>query len=183
MKKILLFSLVAIFMAATGLAQNVATMKAGVVMTTHKAAVAKSEKNKGTFYFKKPGKFCLSINGGKSAMIMNGNTYTMVRGGHKSVAKGETAAYFRTLQTVLNTVITGGRISSLESLPGVSVDGGVITIVPTGKKRQLFSSFVVTVAGRSLQSLKMNGKSKNYTLYTFSSREYNEPVSDAVFVK
>lgn len=183
MKKILIFSLVAILMAATGLAENVTTMKAGVVMTTHKAAVAKSEKNKGTLYYKKPGRFCLSINGGKSAMIMNGNTYTLVRGSHKSVARGETAVYFKTLQTVLNTVVAGGRLSSLESLPGVTVDGGVITIVPTGKKKQMFSSFVVTVAGRSLQSLKMNGKGKNYTLYTFSSREYNVPVSEAVFVK
>ncbi len=182
MKKLLIFCLVAVMMAATGYAE-VNTMTAGVVMTTHKAAVAKSEKDKGYLYFKRPGKFCLSVNGGKSAMIMNGNTYTMVRGKHKSVAKGETAAYFKTLQTVLNTVITGGHIGSLESLPGVTVSGSTITIVPTGKKKQMFSSFVVALSGKQLQSLKMNGKGKNYTLYTFSSREYNKAVSDAVFVK
>ena len=52
------------------------------------------------------------------------------------------------------TVVTKGNITT-------------VTIVPTGKKRQLFTSFVLTVNAKTkaLRTLRMNGLGEDYTEY------------------
>ncbi len=179
--------IMAIGFASETSAQQISSMVATVAKTEHKAAVKKTPTAKqGKFYFKSADKMCLSVDNEK--LIMAGTVYTIVKGGRKSVAKGEMVEIFRPLQSVLKSVITKSNINSLSSISGVSVTklGNVtsITITPNVKaKRPLFSSFVVTLNTKTseLQSIRMNSKGGNYTEYVLSACSYNGSVDDALF--
>jgi hypothetical protein len=77
---------------------------------------------------------------------------------------------FATFKKVLNAVINGQPIPTGEDLAIQKSDGiQTITITPSGKKRQMFTSFVLIVDSKSsaMKQLRMNGRNESYTEYTF----------------
>ena len=164
------------------------TMTSQVTKTEHKSALKAAASVDGKFYFKSPDKMSLTFKDGKEALLMTGTTYTLVRGGKKSVAKGAMIDLFRPLQTVLKTIITKGDMASVKKMQEVSASTSgsstVLTITPKVEaKRTLFSSFVVTYNTKSLEleSIRMNGRKTSYTDYVLSKIQFGQSVDDKVF--
>lgn len=181
--------------------KNMHTMTATATRTRHNAAVADDVVTKGEFYFKNPDKMCMRFNDGKDMLLMDGNIFTMVNDGKKSIAKGETARQFESLQTVFMYLFSGKENNNgikkpadneTRDLADVEITKQnhicVVTVTPIvpdskAKRRLMFTSFVLTIDTQSseFKSLRMNEKGKNYTQYDLSGYVLNAAVNDSVF--
>ena len=188
MKKILTLIFLSV-LTLSSLAQNVDFQKAvakfrgttGVTAVAtrvdHKAAVAEDDKATGTMVIQSPDKMNISVAGGKEQLDMNGDDFTMIMRGREYKANSKKNNQFVAFQAVLTAIIKGDG-TGLAEVPGVELtqDGNIITIHmdPTvgqaKKKRMMFSSFVITldVKKGEILTLRMNGRGKNYTEYSFS---------------
>lgn len=173
MKKLIL--LLFVIFCFCGIARANGDIVVNVTRITHRAIVKEDVADKGVFTYKRGGTMSMVFSP-TDKLLMEESTYTIVRGSHSSVAKGETAILFGVLQRVVDNLLSGGdgNISKADSKGTVMMrNGNVITISPevTAKKRLVFSSFILIfdVQKSRLVSIKMNGKGKDYTLYTFSN--------------
>lgn len=94
-------------------------------------------------------------------------------GKRKHVTDSKKNAQFVTFQQVLTAVINNQPIPASEELTILTKGGQkVITITPVSKKRQLFSSFVLTIDAKTsaFRTLRMNGRGEDYTEYTFQGK-------------
>ena len=142
-----------------------------VTKTSHKRAVKTDVVTTGTLTIRKPDYICISTDGIKDQLIMDGTRFTMTMGRRQHVTDSQKNPQFATFHTVLKAVINQQDIPQGDDLTVVT-KGNVttVTILPTGKgKRQLFTSFVLTVNAKTkvLQSLRMNGRGEDYTVYDF----------------
>jgi hypothetical protein len=164
MKKIVL--LFCCLLALTAQAQT-------VTKTTHKKAVKTDAVTTGTVTIRKPDYICISVDNNKDQLIMDGTQFTMTMGKRKHVTDSKKNAQFVTFQQVLTAVINNQPIPASEELT-ILTKGGlkVITITPVSKKRQLFSSFVLTIDAKTsaFRTLRMNGRGEDYTEYTFQGK-------------
>ena len=139
-----------------------------VTKTTHKKAVKTDVVTTGTLTIRKPEYICISTNGDKDQLIMDGTKFTMTMGGRQHVTDSKKNPQFATFHTVLKAVINQQAIPQSDDMTVVT-KGNIttVTIVPTGKKRQLFTSFVLTVNAKTkaLRTLRMNGRGEDYTEY------------------
>jgi hypothetical protein len=141
-----------------------------VTKTSHKKAVKTDVVTTGTMTVRKPDYICISTDGGKDQLIMDGTKFTMTMGGKQHVTDSKKNAQFATFQAVLHAVINGKPVPEGEDLTVTTKNGQkTITITPTGKKRKLFTSFVLTVDAKTsaFKVLRMNGRKEDYTEYTF----------------
>lgn len=143
-----------------------------VTKTSHKKALKTDVVTTGTMTIRKPDYICISTDGDKDQLIMDGTKFTMTMGGKKHVTDSRKNAQFATFQSVLTAVINGQPIPSGEDLT-VTTKGSqkIITITPNGKKRrQLFTSFVLTIDAKSsaFKVLRMNGRNEDFTEYKFN---------------
>lgn len=141
-----------------------------VTKTSHKKAVKTDVVTTGTMTVRKPDYICISTDGGKDQLIMDGTKFTMTMGGKQHVTDSKKNAQFATFQAVLHAVINGKPVPEGEDLTVTTKNGQkTITITPTGKKRKLFTSFVLTVEAKTsaFKVLRMNGRKEDYTEYTF----------------
>lgn len=142
-----------------------------VTKTSHKKAVKTDVVTTGTLTIRKPDYICISTDGGKDQLTMDATTFTMTMGGRQHVTDSRKNPQFATFHTVLKAVINQQAIPQGDDLTVVTKGATTtVTIVPTGKqKRQLFTSFVLTVDAKtkSLRTLRMNGRGEDYTEYTF----------------
>lgn len=165
MKKILLFSLFVLAFCANTYAQQTVTK------TSHKKAVKTDVVTTGTLTIRKPDYICISTDADKDQLIMEDTKFTMTAGGRKHVTDSKKNGQFATFHTVLKAVINGQSIPQSDDLTVVTKGGKTtVTITPEGKKkRQLFTSFVLTVDAKTkaLNTLRMNGRGEDYTEYTF----------------
>jgi hypothetical protein len=103
---------------------------------------------------------------------MDGTKFTMTLGKKKQVTDSRRNPMFATFQSVLEAVINGRPIPSGEDLTVTVKDNEkTITIIPTGKKRQMFTSFVlvIDVKTSTFKTLRMNDRSGGYMEYTFKN--------------
>lgn len=164
MKKIVL--LFCCLLALTSQAQT-------VTKTTHKKAVKTDAVTTGTVTIRKPDYICISVDNNKDQLIMDGTQFTMTMGKRKHVTDSKKNAQFVTFQQVLTAVINNQPIPASEELTVLTKGGQkVITITPVSKKRQLFSSFVLTIDAKTsaFRTLRMNGRGEDYTEYTFQGK-------------
>jgi len=139
-----------------------------VTKTTHKKAVKTDVVTTGTLTIRKPEYICISTNGDKDQLIMDGTKFTMTMGGRQHVTDSKKNPQFATFHTVLKAVINQQAIPQSDDMTVVTKGNTTtVTIVPTGKKRQLFTSFVLTVNAKTkaLRTLRMNGRGEDYTEY------------------
>lgn len=169
------------------------TLTATVVQTKHNAAVTKDVVSKGTFYFKKPSKMCMTFNGGKDMLIMDGNNFTMVKDGKKSTAQGKGNNQMESLLAVFKGMTAGEdsdvNISDLADVD-ISKKNNIctLTIEPIAadakaKRKMMFTAFILTIDTKAseLKSLRMNEKGENYTQYDFSNFVFDKALDDSVF--
>lgn len=173
--------------------KNMKTMTATATRTKHNAAVADDAVVKGEFYFKNPDKMCMIFNDGKDMLLMDGSVFTMVNNGKKSIAKGETARQFESLQVVFKHLMSGKESdNTINELADVEITKQnhmcVVTVTPVvsdakAKRRLMFTSFVLTIDTQSseFKSLRMNEKGQNYTQYDLSGYVLDGVISDSVF--
>lgn len=142
-----------------------------VTKTSHKRAVKTDVVTTGTLTIRKPDYICISTDGGKDQLIMDGSKFTMTMGGRQHVTDSQKNPQFATFHTVLKAVINRQDIPQGGDITVVTKGNAItVTIVPMGKKkRQLFTSFVLTVNAKSkaLRTLRMNGRGEDYTEYVF----------------
>ena len=141
-----------------------------VTKVSHSKAVKTDVVTTGDVTIRKPDYICISTDGGKDQLIMDGTKFTMTTKGKKHVTDSKTNALFATFQRVLHAVINGQPIPTGDDLTIQKSEGmQTITITPSGQKRQLFTSFVLVVDSKTsaMKQLRMNGRSESYTEYTF----------------
>jgi hypothetical protein len=142
-----------------------------VTKTLHRQAVKTDVVTTGTLTVRTPDYVCISTDGDADQLIMDGTRFTMTMGGRRHVTDSRKNPQFATFRSVLHAVINGHPLPSGDDLT-VERRGSstVITITPvTKKKRQLFTSFVLTVDTKTnaFRVLRMNGRGSDYTEYTF----------------
>lgn len=142
---------------------------AAAVMVKHNKALTKNKTYTGSLSMKDPDKVAIVVDGGKEQLVMNGNTFTMVQGGHKRVASAKTASQFAAFKAVLQSVLSGGK-TNISTVKGVKIaqQGGkvVVTMTPDAAKHLMFTSFVLTLnkTTNAMESLTLNSK-RGYTEY------------------
>jgi len=142
-----------------------------VTRTQHRAAIAKDAVTTGTMTIRKPDYISIMTDQDKEQLIMDGTKFTMTLGGKKHTTDSRKNAQFATFHSVLTAVINDQPIPQNEEL-SVTNKGNrtTITITPKGKKkRQLFSSFVLTINAKTKAfcTLRMNGRGEEYVEYNF----------------
>lgn len=142
-----------------------------VTKTSHKKAVKTDVVTTGTLTIRKPDYICISTDGGKDQLIMDGTKFTMTMGGRQHVTDSQKNPQFATFHTVLKAVINEKSIPQSDDLT-LTTKGNTttVTIIPSDKKkRQMFTSFVLTINAKTkaLHTLRMNGRGEDYTEYEF----------------
>ena len=141
-----------------------------VTRTRHQAALTTDAVTTGTLTIRKPDYICISTDGGRDQLLMEGTKFTMTMGGKKHVTDSRRNAQFATFQKVLNAVINGQPVTKGEDMTIVTKNGlQTITITPAAKKRQIFTSFVLVVDAKTsdFRQLRMNERGGNYVNYDF----------------
>ena len=144
-----------------------------VTKVTHKKALKTDVVTTGTLTVHKPSYICISTDADKDQLMMDGTQFTMTIGGKKHVTDSRKNPQFATFQSVLTAVINGQPIPASEDLTVVTKNGQqTITITPTGKKRQMFTSFQLVVDAKTsaFRQLRLNDRSGGYMEYTFQYR-------------
>ena len=139
-----------------------------VTRTQHRAAVANDAVTTGTMTIRKPDYISISTDGGKELLIMEGTKFTMTMGGKKHVTDSRKNDQFATFHAILEAIINGQPIPSADDVTVTTKSGQKsITITPNGKKRQMFTSFLLVVDAKTsaIQQIRMNGRKGDYTDY------------------
>ena len=141
-----------------------------VTKVSHSKAVKTDVVTTGDVTIRKPDYICISTDGSKDQLLMDGTQFTMTQKGKKHVTDSRKNPLFADFHAVLKAVINHQPIPSSDDVK-VTTKGNeqTITITPSGKKRQMFTSFVLVVDSKSstMKRLRMNGRSESYTEYTF----------------
>ena len=141
-----------------------------VTKVSHSKAVKTDVVTTGDVTIRKPDYICISTDGGKDQLIMDGTKFTMTTKGKKHVTDSKTNTLFATFQKVLHAVINGQPIPQTDDMTITTKNGQkTITITPVGKKRQLFTSFVLTLDAKTsaIVHLRMNARGEDYINYDF----------------
>ncbi len=144
-----------------------------VTRTQHRAALTQDAVTTGTFTIRQPDYIGITTDGGREQLIMDGTTFTMTMGDKQHVTDSRKNTQFATFHAVLKAVINHQPIPSGDDLTVNTRDGQTtITITPAKKKRQLFSSFVLTIDSSTftLLQLCLNERAGNYIRYEFSNK-------------
>jgi len=172
---------VTILFYTVSLALSFAQITATATRTVYKAK--KTTTVTGMLYAKKTSK--VAIKTGKDALIMNGTAFTMKKGPLKAKTDANKDMQYRTFHDVLNNVLLGGNtdISKYSDTKITKSNGSIIyTITPNaGNKKLMFTSFVLTVTGKELKSIRLNQNKGNYTEYIFSDYKTGVTIDDKIF--
>jgi hypothetical protein len=142
-----------------------------VTRTRHQAALTTDAVTTGTLSIRKPDYICISTDGGRDQLLMDGTKFTMTMGGKLHETDSQQNPQFDTFQKVLHAVINAQPIPECEDLTVETKNGQrTITITPsTKKKRQMFTSFVLVIDEKTsaFRQLRMNERADNYINYDF----------------
>lgn len=142
-----------------------------VTRTRHQAALTTDAVTTGTLTIRKPDYICISTDGGRDQLLMDGTKFTMTMGGKLHETDSQQNPQFDTFQKVLHAVINAQPIPECEDMTVETKNGQrTITITPsTKKKRQMFTSFVLVVDEKTsaFRHLRMNERADNYINYDF----------------
>jgi len=142
-----------------------------VTRTRHQAALTTDAVTTGTLTIRKPDYICISTDGGRDQLLMDGTKFTMTMGGKLHETDSQQNPQFDTFQKVLHAVINAQPIPECEDLTVETKNGQrTITITPsTKKKRQMFTSFVLVIDEKTsaFRQLRMNERADNYINYDF----------------
>lgn len=138
-----------------------------------------AQSSKGELVMKKPSYVCITTDGGKDMLLMDGNQFTMTVGGKKHTTTSDGNPQFATFQAVFETILAGGGQDLSKHSDLVITKQGqdiVLTITPTatdkkGKRRIMYTSLVLTIDSKTsaLKTLRFNERKGSFTEYTFTN--------------
>ena len=141
-----------------------------VTKTVHKKAVKTDVVTTGTMTIRKPDYICISTDNDRDLLMMDATKFTITIGGKRHTTDNRNNPQFTTFHDVLTAVINGQPIPQTDDMT-ITTKGGqkTITITPVGKKRQLFTSFVLTLDTKTsaIVHLRMNARGEDYINYDF----------------
>ena len=141
-----------------------------VTKVSHSKAVKTDVVATGDVTIRKPEYICISTDGGKDQLIMDGTKFTMTQKGKKHVTDSKSNPQFATFHAVLKAVINRQAIPTGNDITTTTKGSEqTITITPSAQKRQMFTSFVLVIDSKTsaMKRLRMNGRNESYTEYTF----------------
>ena len=141
-----------------------------VTKTIHKKAVKTDVVTTGTMTIRKPDYICISTDNDRDLLMMDGTKFTITIGSKRHTTDSRNNPQFTTFHEVLTAVINGQPIPQSDDMTITTKNGQkTITITPVGKKRQLFSSFVLVLDAKTsaVVQLRMNERGENYINYDF----------------
>ena len=141
-----------------------------VTKTVHKKAVKTDVVTTGTMTIRKPDYICISTDNERDLLMMDGTKFTITIGSKRHTTDSRNNPQFTTFHEVLTAVINGQPIPQSDDMTITTKNGQkTITITPVGKKRQLFSSFVLVLDAKTsaVVQLRMNERGENYINYDF----------------
>ena len=141
-----------------------------VTKVSHSKAVKTDVVTTGEVTIRKPDYICISTDGGKDQLIMDGTKFTMTQKGKKHVTDSKSNPQFATFHAVLKAVINRQAIPTGNDITTTTKGSEqTITITPSAQKRQMFTSFVLVIDSKTsaMKRLRMNGRNESYTEYTF----------------
>ena len=141
-----------------------------VTKTVHKKAVKTDVVTTGTMTIRKPDYICISTDNDRDLLMMDGTNFTITIGRKRHTTDSRNNPQFTTFHEVLTAVINGQPIPQSDDMTITTKNGQkTITITPVGKKRQLFSSFVLVLDAKTsnVVQLRMNERGENYINYDF----------------
>ena len=135
-----------------------------VTKTVHKKAVKTDVVTTGTMTIRKPDYICISTDNDRDLLMMDGTKFTITIGSKRHTTDSRNNPQFTTFHEVLTAVINGQPIPQSDDMTITTKNGQkTITITPVGKKRQLFSSFVLVIDAKTsaVVQLRMNERGEN----------------------
>ncbi|MBP5713744.1 MAG: outer membrane lipoprotein carrier protein LolA [Prevotella sp.] len=147
-----------------------ANAQQSVTKVSHSKAVKTDVVATGDVTIRKPEYICISTDGGKDQLIMDGTKFTMTQKGKKHVTDSKSNPQFATFHAVLKAVINRQAIPTGNDITTTTKGSEqTITITPSAQKRQMFTSFVLVIDSKTsaMKRLRMNGRNESYTEYTF----------------
>lgn len=141
-----------------------------VTKTVHKKAVKTDVVTTGTMTIRKPDYICITTDNDRDLLMMDGTKFTITIGSKRHTTDSRNNPQFTTFHEVLTAVINGQPIPQSDDMTITTKNGQkTITITPVGKKRQLFSSFVLVLDAKTsnVVQLRMNERGENYINYDF----------------
>ena len=141
-----------------------------VTKTVHKKAVKTDVVTTGTMTIRKPDYICISTDNDRDLLMMDGTKFTITIGSKRHTTDSRNNPQFTTFHEVLTAVINGQPIPQSDDMTITTKNGQkTVTITPVGKKRQLFSSFVLVLDAKTsnVVQLRMNERGENYINYDF----------------
>lgn len=147
-----------------------ANAQQSVTKVSHSKAVKTDVVATGDVTIRKPEYICISTDGGKDQLIMDGTKFTMTQKGRKHVTDSKSNPQFATFHAVLKAVINRQAIPTGNDITTTTKGSEqTITITPSAQKRQMFTSFVLVIDSKTsaMKRLRMNGRNESYTEYTF----------------
>ena len=141
-----------------------------VTKTVHKKAVKTDVVTTGSMTIRKPDYICISTDNDRDLLMMDGTKFTITIGSKRHTTDSRNNPQFTTFHEVLTAVINGQPIPQSDDMTITTKNGQkTITITPVGKKRQLFSSFVLVIDAKTsaVVQLHMYERGENYINYDF----------------
>lgn len=165
---------------------QVATIQCDFTQTRSVAVLANDVVKRGRFYFVKPGNTLLAFSDGDH-IKMTAEWFEMKTGGNISKMKVATNPMLKNLNTLLSACMVGdvGQMTQgFETRVECSAKEWVVVMVPVrGKAVSKVSQIELRFdrSNMSLNSLKMEEKSGDYTRYVFSNKSFNKVIDSKIF--
>lgn len=166
--------------------ENVNSITCIFAQTREMSVLANAVKKNGNFCFMRPGNMLLQFNDGDYIKMTN-ERFEMNTAGNKSSTKISSNPMLKSLNTILSACVAGdfgqmakGFATDIEQ----TEQEWIVTMKPQrGKAASKIARIVIHFdkSDMSLNILKMEEKSGDYTMYSFTDKKFNAAVDSQIF--
>lgn len=166
--------------------RTIETISCDFTETRHMNVLAKDAVRDGKFSYKRPSRMLLAFDAGDK-ILMTEEKFEMLTDGRTVSAKMNSNPMLRQMQAIFGACMTG----DVEQLLGggemqiTSTDRGyLVRLTPSARSARKYVSAIVLTFDRSdmtLDELRMEQPSGDYTLYRFRNKRLNILVEDTLF--
>lgn len=166
--------------------ESVTSIKCQFTQTREVSILAKPAIKDGEFYFLKPNNMLLGFNDG-DYIKMNSEWFEMKTAGNVATTKVTANPMLKNLHSILTACVVGDfdkMSNGFDVSYEQSATEWTITLTPQrGKAASKISHIIIVFdkADMSLNLLRMEEKSGDYTAYSFSNKQFNVSIDTQIF--
>ena len=166
--------------------ESVTSIKCLFTQTREVSVLANTVNKDGIYYFQRPGNMLLAFNDG-DYIKMTDKWFEMNTGGNVAATKVASNPMLKNLNTILTACVAGDfeQISKGFSMTLEEQEKEwIVTLMPKrGKAASKIDSILIHFDKKdmSLNKLNMVEKSGDYTMYTFTQKEFNIAIDSQLF--